>query len=1511
MAQHVKRFGKWLLVLIPLAVFGLLAFRPGTAKAATYSDPWWTHTSASPECVGCSGCGCSKPPEFLENVSVRTREVAIDLFLFATPSRLGQNRFSLRWRSMLSGLNETGRGMVGSWQHTMREVSLGGGDHEVEWRRPDGLLIMFDHDAGVYTSFDCNVQETLTKVSSHYELTGVQGEKWVFDDNGMPDVYYDANSNATDFTYNSSLQLTALLDDRGKAYTVHHNGGGFIDHIEDYAEQQWLFEYDEDGNLITITTPETPDQGEGCTTTLDYDDSNRLVSVEDARGNTVREFAYDSSTAACATATIDGQDITFAANSGRTDVTDRRGHMHRFHFSGNTITQEDMWISSAAKFVTQYRYNGSDLVTIVQPNGNRIDFTWNGDGQMTNRRQKLTDTDLSNPTDIVETWAYTSGFVTSYTDPLNSTTTYTRNPFGNLTAINYPNVSLPAVQTSVSKTFTLNVYGQTTSQTDEDGRLIDFAYGTTGNANGLLTSEVVDPGGLGLETTFGYDTAGNLTTVTDPAANVTVVTWDALRRRTQTEDASGALTTFHYDANGNLVTMNVENIDEDGDAYANQWLTTTFTYTNLNDLASRTEEIDGSTTRTTSWTRDEEGHVTRVTKPEGNKDDFTYNERDLMASRARGATSVAPSTASFEYDDNGNLTVETDGRDNDTIHAYDAFNRRTMTTNALGHYRTWNYDKAGNVVQIARRNSSDTLLQRRNQQFDQRGRRWQTGDLRKDPSTNYSDAVTIYAHTKSGHLLSVRDARSNTTTYGYDNAWRRTSATDMAGNVTAYVPDENGNIVEWSQTDEDGLTDVTHEHKAKYDAMNRRISYSEIDRTNGSNVLVTTYGYDSRGNLVWTENALGKPTRYTFDGVGRMTMKEVALTFTGEAFATAIVTQWAFDLNDRLSSHKDDANNTTTWTYDALDRATAMVYADANDITYVYDANDNIVQTTDAIGSVIENTYDDLDRLTAREVTRASGVLDTTLEAFAYDGADRMTSAGDDDYLVEFTYAVVGFENRIYEEKQSYATGTPYLKTVIRTWDAMGNKGTEVYPSGLALAYTWTALNQLNTISDGSVILADYTYVGRRPTRLDYGNGSKSEFTYTGFHSEVGTLHHKESGSATLLRLDYGYDGNHDRLYERYGAPGQPGDAFANDAARRLTTAWMGSVTPATPTSVSYTTKFEYNLDDDGNRTSVVTTPYGSSASTTSYVDNPLNQYTLVVGVARNNDTNGNVTDDGTYLYEYNYKNLICQVRLKSNNSVVATYRYDALGRRVEKVITGATYRYIYSGDETVSVYTSTGTWKQDYVYDASIDGIVMLQQADVLDADGDSNLSETARSWYLRNALGSVLAVLEQDEDVAVSYRYDPYGNVTITRGGSAYVSDPLGQFITFTGRWRDEETKTYYYRARQQDPATGRFLQRDPEGTSEGPNLYEYVSSNPANATDPTGRFVLIFWIMYQKHLEAERRRKCQEAINRGAAVETWRNSSQEWLWWLEEQRKKGVTYPPDVYEKAKENAKAYPGK
>jgi RHS repeat-associated protein len=98
-------------------------------------------------------------------------------------------------------------------------------------------------------------------------------------------------------------------------------------------------------------------------------------------------------------------------------------------------------------------------------------------------------------------------------------------------------------------------------------------------------------------------------------------------------------------------------------------------------------------------------------------------------------------------------------------------------------------------------------------------------------------------------------------------------------------------------------------------------------------------------------------------------------------------------------------------------------------------------------------------------------------------------------------------------------------------------------------------------------------------------------------------------------------------------------------------------------------------------------------------------------------------------------------------------------------------------------------------------------------------------------------MEITDMNEAEVVSYRYTPYGAVTITVGGTPQSSDPLGNPWMFTGRFLDEETGLYYFRARTYSPSMGRFLQRDPLGVAAGPSLYEYAFGAPSVHTDPLG--------------------------------------------------------------------------
>jgi YD repeat-containing protein len=93
-----------------------------------------------------------------------------------------------------------------------------------------------------------------------------------------------------------------------------------------------------------------------------------------------------------------------------------------------------------------------------------------------------------------------------------------------------------------------------------------------------------------------------------------------------------------------------------------------------------------------------------------------------------------------------------------------------------------------------------------------------------------------------------------------------------------------------------------------------------------------------------------------------------------------------------------------------------------------------------------------------------------------------------------------------------------------------------------------------------------------------------------------------------------------------------------------------------------------FNYDLLGNRDSVVDTRSGGG--TCNYgANNAVNEYTTVCGTAVSYDNAGNLTADHRgYAYHYDYENRLVEIRKTNDTISVATFEYDALGRRIEKV---------------------------------------------------------------------------------------------------------------------------------------------------------------------------------------------------------------------------------------------------
>ncbi len=98
---------------------------------------------------------------------------------------------------------------------------------------------------------------------------------------------------------------------------------------------------------------------------------------------------------------------------------------------------------------------------------------------------------------------------------------------------------------------------------------------------------------------------------------------------------------------------------------------------------------------------------------------------------------------------------------------------------------------------------------------------------------------------------------------------------------------------------------------------------------------------------------------------------------------------------------------------------------------------------------------------------------------------------------------------------------------------------------------------------------------------------------------------------------------------------------------------------------------------------------------------------------------------------------------------------------------------------------------------------------------------------------MGSVRQLVNPAGTVTQARNFEPFGKSLSTAG------NPLTKY-GFTAEWTDP-TNLIYLRARYYDPATGRFLSKDPvRGLIAHPstlNLYSYAVNNPINFIDPSG--------------------------------------------------------------------------
>jgi RHS repeat-associated protein len=212
--------------------------------------------------------------------------------------------------------------------------------------------------------------------------------------------------------------------------------------------------------------------------------------------------------------------------------------------------------------------------------------------------------------------------------------------------------------------------------------------------------------------------------------------------------------------------------------------------------------------------------------------------------------------------------------------------------------------------------------------------------------------------------------------------------------------------------------------------------------------------------------------------------------------------------------------------------------------------------------------------------------------------------------------------------------------------------------------------------------------------------------------------------------------------------------------------------------------------------------------------------------------------------YEFDDENQLVSVTQGSDRRT--TFVYDGKRRRrvTREEIKGSSgwglaseTRYVYDGMRVIQERNGNGVPTVAYTRGPDLSGT--LEGAGGIGgllARSEWDGSAWSRhAFYHSDGVGNVTALaVPNGNDIALagSYRYDPFGRL---------IGTPTGLAAINTQRYSSKDWHNasgfYYFGYRFYDPATQRWLNRDPIGEEGGVNLYGYVGNNPLTYWDAFG--------------------------------------------------------------------------
>lgn len=792
-----------------------------------------------------------------------------------------------------------------------------------------------------------------------------------------------------------------------------------------------------------------------------------------------------------------------------------------------------------------------------------------------------------------------------------------------------------------------------------------------------------------------------------------------------------------------------------------------------------------------------------TTDPEGHRVEWDYTNTSVRATRVFPATNQ-PSETVYSYTPNGALATVTNANRSWTSFQNDSYGYPTQAISASGstNWMTWN--RLGHMTSIILPGSIP--------------------DTNNMP--NMIPRIITFDPNELGWVKKITYPDSSFETFAFDALGNLTTHLDMAG---------RSNIYSWLPT-------------RKLAATTRYLV------AGGSNQAATIgLAYDQQMNTLNIKDELGRTVEaYILDLQDRplsVTNLEGQVMFAAWGLGTLVQNMVRFD------------GTTNRFVYDESSRLSQSILPD-DTISLTYFSN-NFPRTLGNNRGAITNAYDGANRLVTQSQPVPAGSLSygyypagqrsnvvsvVGTNTYTLDPGDRLqglaavSPCGRDSVLFSYDPASGMLSGASYSNgiHCSYSHDLMDRLTGI-TWADVSN---QVLTSR---AYTYTAAGLVGDITSESGEKTIYSYDSldrlTRERHTDYYGQVISDNTYE--YDLAGNRTRKrvlDKDGNTLVTINYSLPvGNklgswtvpETNLVTRFSVVGRSDDPIG--VGSRYGKLWVSNSPSAcfTPYVANNTNFYAFDLVS-GMGTQYVYAAIRDLAGNTSYVTNRFYptcltngtyQYSAAGCLTNRQNSGKDYTDSLSLAWNSQYQ----LTTATTNGTSAESYGYDGIGRRIFIVAGGATNWMVYDGFQVVAEVDNAGNLKKSYVYGASIDSPISM-----------TSFGTTTNTYYfIKDHLGSTLALTDARGIIVESYRYDAWGRVLgIYDGGGTQIDESaLGNRILWMGREYSARSSLYYFRARWYDPAIGKWISSDPIGVSGGVNQYVFCANNPVNKVDPFG--------------------------------------------------------------------------